>query len=89
MPKEEDRRVFPAAQSQQRDPNDLRGLSEASPDVGGSADLYAGFCYLGGRYAEADKQFKAMGNNLVGNGYFSLDQMKQMRNFVGPRRLPN
>ena len=47
--------------------------------------LYAGFCYQCGRFAEADKQFKAMGNNLVGNGYFSLNQMKQMRSFVATK----
>jgi hypothetical protein len=55
---------------------------EHYPDNDAKRSFYAAYCYMCGRYAEADKQFKRVGERLVWNTFFPQEFMKQARDFV-------
>jgi hypothetical protein len=43
---------------------------------------YAALCYWAGQHAEADRQFRAIGENLVGDELIPVEKLKQYRSWV-------
>jgi hypothetical protein len=72
--------------------NDIRAVFEEYlshiPEAATERSCYAGYCYMCGRHAESDKQFRVLGENLVPTADFPEAWLKEVKACVAAKAAP-